>query len=167
MKKPGPQEWVWWFPGFALPGAPAGQRFAFFAVPFDLESADSIRLETEDAVGNRAAVSFVDRLQLRPYDQDVIELSTGFMEKVVPEILANYQTKDFLWVQEEPWNMGGWSFVRDRLKRVLPRGARLRYVGRPEASSPAPGSYRQHEAEEAEFVADAFARRARSRREEP
>jgi len=78
-----------WFPGFALPGAPAGQRFAFFAVPFDLESADSIRLQTEDAVGNRAEVSFVDRLQLRPYDQKMIKLSTAFMAKVVPEIVAN------------------------------------------------------------------------------
>ena len=81
-------------------------------------------------------------------------------------ILAAYGTRDFMWVQEEPWNMGGWSFVRDRLKRTLPKGGRIRYVGRPEASSPAPGSYRQHETEEAEFVASAFAKRARSRRED-
>jgi murein DD-endopeptidase MepM/ murein hydrolase activator NlpD len=78
-----------WFPGFDLPGAPAGQRFSLFAVPFDLESKDSIRLSAEDAVGNRAEAAFVDRLQPRPFDQDVIEITTRFMEKVVPEIVAN------------------------------------------------------------------------------
>ncbi len=78
-----------WFPGFPLPGAPAGQRFALFAVPFDLDSTESIRLTAEDAVGNRAAVAFVDRLQQRAYDRDQIKLSTSFMSKVVPEILAN------------------------------------------------------------------------------
>ena len=78
-----------WFPGFQLPGAPAGRRFALFAVPFDLQAADSIRLSAEDAVGNRVETAFVDRLQPRPYDQDVITVTTRFMEKVVPEVIAN------------------------------------------------------------------------------
>jgi 2-oxoglutarate dehydrogenase E1 component len=110
------------------------------------------RVREESGFGD---VALIRLEQLHPFPFDAL-----------PRILANYQTRDFLWVQEEPWNMGGWSFVRDRLKRVLPSGARLRYVGRPEASSPAPGSYRQHETEESEFVAAAFARRAHSRREQ-
>jgi 2-oxoglutarate dehydrogenase E1 component len=80
------------------------------------------------------------------------------------EILATYGTNDFMWVQEEPWNMGAWGFVQDRLKRVLPKGGRLRYAGRPESASPATGSYKVHEVEEANFVRDAFAKRARKRR---
>ncbi|MBW2282814.1 MAG: 2-oxoglutarate dehydrogenase E1 component, partial [Deltaproteobacteria bacterium] len=95
-----------------------------------------------------------------------VEQLHPFPFETLRAILSAYGTRDFLWVQEEPWNMGGWSFVRDRLKRALPKGGRVRYVGRPEASSPAPGSYRQHEAEEAEFVAQAFAKRARRRRED-
>lgn len=78
-----------WFPGFDLPGAPGGQRFALFAVPFDLDTRDSIRLSAVDAVGNRAEVTFVDRLQTRPFEQDVINVTTPFLEKVVPEIVAN------------------------------------------------------------------------------
>lgn len=78
-----------WFPGFDLPGAPAGQRFALFAVPFDLDSRQQIRLVAEDAVGNRAETAFVDRLRTRGYEQDRIEVSPGFLEKVVPEIVAN------------------------------------------------------------------------------
>ncbi len=80
-------------------------------------------------------------------------------------ILADYATRDFVWVQEEPWNQGAWFFVRERLKQTLPSRARLRYVGRPESASPATGSYRLHVEEEADFVQEAFARRARRRKQ--
>jgi 2-oxoglutarate dehydrogenase complex dehydrogenase (E1) component-like enzyme len=59
--------------------------------------------------------------------------------------------------------MGAWSFVKDRLERTLPQGARLRYVGRRESASPATGSYKIHSEEQAEFIAEAFARRPRAR----
>ncbi len=75
-------------------------------------------------------------------------------------LLSGYATPDFVFVQEEPWNMGAWHFVRDRLQRVLPAGATLRYVGRPESASPATGSFSEHEAEEAELVRESFGRRA-------
>jgi 2-oxoglutarate dehydrogenase E1 component len=77
------------------------------------------------------------------------------------ELLAAYPARDIAWVQEEPWNQGAWAFVQDRLKRVLPTGAALRYIGRRESASPATGSFKIHEQEEAEFVQEAFARRAR------
>ena len=79
----------------------------------------------------------------------------------IKEVLRGYGTKDFVWVQEEPWNQGAWSFVRDRMSRVLPRGAKLSYVGRPESASTASGSYRQYEEETKLFVEDAFRRQAR------
>ncbi|MFQ5513994.1 MAG: 2-oxoglutarate dehydrogenase E1 component [Myxococcota bacterium] len=78
--------------------------------------------------------------------------------------LADYATRDFVWVQEEPWNQGAWFFVRERLGSILARGARVRYVGRPESASPATGSYRRHVEEEQDFVSEAFARRARRRK---
>lgn len=77
------------FPGHDVPGGPARQRFALFAVPFDLTDSSEILLVAEDAVGNRSERSFVDRLLTRPYETDRIEVSDRFMEKVVPEILAN------------------------------------------------------------------------------
>ena len=80
----------------------------------------------------------------------------------VRQLLASYSAQDIVWVQEEPWNMGAWFFVRDRLKGCLPEGATLRYVGRPESASPATGSFRVHQEEEAEFVNEAFALRARA-----
>ena len=48
--------------------------------------------------------------------------------------------------------MGAWHFVYHRLRRILPDGRRLSYVGRPEAASPAPGSYKVHQQEETELL---------------
>ncbi len=90
-----------------------------------------------------------------------------FPFEALRETLVRYPSRDFVWAQEEPWNMGAWSFVEDRLRRVLPARARLRYAGRPEAASPAGGSYRAHEQEEADLVRETFARRRRVRRSEP
>ena len=53
-----------------------------------------------------------------------------------------------VWVQEEPKNMGAFSFVRDRF---LDLGLGLAYAGRAASSSPATGSYRRHVVEQ-EFV---------------
>jgi len=79
----------------------------------------------------------------------------------IKEVLRGYATRDFVWVQEEPWNQGAWFFVRERIERILARGARLHYVGRPESASPATGSYRQHQEETNLFVEDAFRRQPR------
>ena len=45
-----------------------------------------------------------------------------------------------------------------RLRRVLPAASTLTYVGRPEAASPATGSYKLHQAEEADLINRTFAR---------
>ena len=76
-----------WFPGYEVPGG-AGLRFALYAVPFDHAGVDRIRLETEDDAGNGASVAFVDRLIERPASSDTLRLDDGFLERVVPEILA-------------------------------------------------------------------------------
>ena len=59
--------------------------------------------------------------------------------------------EEVLWVQEEPRNMGAWTFVESRLDALL-GGVPLRYVGRDEAASPATGFYRVHQAEQEEIV---------------
>jgi 2-oxoglutarate dehydrogenase E1 component len=103
-------------------------------------------------------------------DTDFDDVAIVRLEQIHPfpfdelrAILGGYATRDVVWVQEEPWNMGAWSFVKDRLERTLPQGARLRYVGRRESASPATGSYKIHSEEQAEFIAEAFARRPRAR----
>ena len=43
------------------------------------------------------------------------------------------------WVQEEPRNMGAWSFIEPRLRELLPSGCDLVGYSRPEAASAATG----------------------------
>jgi 2-oxoglutarate dehydrogenase E1 component len=61
------------------------------------------------------------------------------------------------WVQEEPRNMGAWSFVRDRVEPMLGPKRALEYVGRPADASPATGSHRRHVAEQTALVRRALA----------
>ena len=53
-------------------------------------------------------------------------------------ILKKYsRAKTWMWVQEEPENMGGWQFVKPYLEDLT--GKAFQYVGRKPASSPATG----------------------------
>jgi len=88
-----------------------------------------------------------------------VEQLYPFPEQEIAAIFATYpNARQIVWVQEEPWNMGGWHVMYRRLKRILPDDRTLAYVGRPEAASPATGSYKVHQAEERDLVLNAFAR---------
>ncbi|HEU0265759.1 MAG TPA: 2-oxoglutarate dehydrogenase E1 component, partial [Geobacterales bacterium] len=65
-----------------------------------------------------------------------------FQAEPLQGLVSQYgPTVQWLWAQEEPANMGGWSFLKDRLAEVV--GKPLRYVGRAEDAAPAVGSHRQ------------------------
>jgi 2-oxoglutarate dehydrogenase E1 component len=71
-------------------------------------------------------------------------------------ILAGHAAaRDVVWAQEEPRNMGAWSFVQPRLAEILPADTTLRYVGRPDRASPAEGYPSAHAAEQARIVKEA------------
>ena len=74
-------------------------------------------------------------------------------------VMAAYPSaRQVVWAQEEPWNMGAWQYMSHQLPRVLRDGVQLGYCGRPAAASPATGSYKIHQAEEADLVNRALAR---------
>lgn len=53
--------------------------------------------------------------------------------------------------------MGGWRFIRTPTQPLLDASRRkLRYIGRPEAASPATGSYKRHNQEQQEILEAAF-----------
>jgi len=73
------------------------------------------------------------------------------------EILASYpHVTEIVWAQEEAKNMGGWTFVEDRINSIKGPDVVLRYVGRSASASPATGSYAIHELEQKEIVHDAL-----------
>ncbi|MFN2456140.1 MAG: multifunctional oxoglutarate decarboxylase/oxoglutarate dehydrogenase thiamine pyrophosphate-binding subunit/dihydrolipoyllysine-residue succinyltransferase subunit [Pyrinomonadaceae bacterium] len=80
-----------------------------------------------------------------------------FPKARLQEIFATYpNAKELVWAQEEPQNMGGWTFVEPRLMNLLPGCERPHYVGRTASASPATGSYTVHELEQRKLVNDAL-----------
>jgi 2-oxoglutarate dehydrogenase E1 component len=88
-----------------------------------------------------------------------VEQLYRFPAETIERVLDSYpQADDVIWLQEEPQNMGAWTFVSPRLRALLqPRGLEVRYVGRPERASPSEGTPTWHAAEQARIVAEAFA----------
>ncbi len=98
--------------------------------------------EVDKATG--VAVARVE--ELYPFPQ--AELETLF--RGYPEL------REIVWLQEEPYNMGAWTFVSPRLQEMLQQSEmKVIYCGRPESASTAEGSLSQHEPEQARILHDA------------
>ena len=86
-----------------------------------------------------------------------VELLYPFPEEHVREIVEGYPNlREIVWVQEEPKNMGAWTFVEPRLRELLNDEMPVRYVGKPARPSPAQGSQGFHKREHAAIVRAAF-----------
>lgn len=71
------------------------------------------------------------------------------------ETISRYKNAgSYIWVQEEPRNMGAWSFIRPHLTDIL--GKEPGCVGRREEAAPAVGSHRVHKQEQEKILIDAF-----------
>ncbi|HXH12956.1 MAG TPA: 2-oxoglutarate dehydrogenase E1 component [Alphaproteobacteria bacterium] len=73
------------------------------------------------------------------------------------EVFSRYpQVEELVWVQEEPHNMGAWSFIAPRLHEILPEPWGLSYCGRHEAATPATGLHRAHVREQQAIIDQAL-----------
>ncbi|MCO6494157.1 MAG: 2-oxoglutarate dehydrogenase E1 component [Bacteroidetes bacterium] len=72
-------------------------------------------------------------------------------EKQINEIMKSYKNAKFYWVQEEPKNMGAWSFLMQ-----YELNQPLSYIGRKASASPSTGLKSVHEKEQAELLNNAF-----------
>ena len=81
------------YPGFPASGAgvtpDAGLKAAFFALLNDQDLNAPIVAFARDEAGNEAKASFVDNVFQKPQKRSRIELDDGFINRVVPEILAH------------------------------------------------------------------------------
>ncbi|MCC7442310.1 MAG: 2-oxoglutarate dehydrogenase E1 component [Bdellovibrionales bacterium] len=78
---------------------------------------------------------------------------------VLAKVLGSYgKAKDIVWVQEEPLNMGAWSFIFNTWAggyddfQTQVGGRPIRYVGRGRAAAPAVGSAKVHAKEQKEII---------------
>jgi multifunctional 2-oxoglutarate metabolism enzyme len=88
-----------------------------------------------------------------------VEQMYPFAADQVERILARYPSNaQVIWAQEEPANMGAWRFVREQLADLLGTNGRApRYAGRTPSASPATGSGKRHQQEQADIVRTALA----------
>jgi len=84
-----------------------------------------------------------------------------FPHKQLFEALKPYKTAQFVWCQEEPMNMGAWSFLDRRLEKVLIElgvdKSRPFYIGRTASAATATGVLSRHIAEQKHLIAQALA----------
>jgi len=73
-------------------------------------------------------------------------------ERIAAELGRYPEAREVVWCQEEPANMGGYSFVAERLRALTGEGRTLAYAGRAESASPAVGSSRIHKREQAALL---------------
>ncbi len=90
------------------------------------------------------------RREMKKTDTAIVRLEQfyPFPEIQLKAVIRKYKrVRQFIWVQEEPENMGAWFFVRPRLEKLI--GKPLEYIGRNAAASPAtgfPSIYRKEQA---------------------
>jgi 2-oxoglutarate dehydrogenase complex dehydrogenase (E1) component-like enzyme len=73
-----------------------------------------------------------------------VEQLAPFQTTAITRVVEQYPNlEEILWVQEEPRNMGAWTFMAPRLQQAFP-DLPVRYVGRPDRSSPAVGAGEGH-----------------------
>ncbi|MDQ3932779.1 MAG: multifunctional oxoglutarate decarboxylase/oxoglutarate dehydrogenase thiamine pyrophosphate-binding subunit/dihydrolipoyllysine-residue succinyltransferase subunit, partial [Actinomycetota bacterium] len=97
-----------------------------------------------DETGVPAAIVRVEQLYPWP-EKQILALVTGYPN-----------AEEVLWLQEEPENMGAWSFVHGRLHRILRDDHRLLHASRQPSPSPATGSVSVHDQEQEQLLAAAF-----------
>jgi len=102
-----------------------------------------LRRERKRRDDKRTAIVFLEQL----YPLPEAELEAAFAQ--------HSSAREFLWVQEEPANMGALNFLAPQLER-LTRGAALRSVKRSPSSSPSTGSHAAHEMEQKTLLELAF-----------
>ena len=106
---------------------------------------------------------YYDLLERRERDE-VDDIGILRVEQLYPLRASELQTRlapypkdvDLVWVQEEPWNMGAWYFMRARLPEILGSEQPLRCIARPESASPATGSGASHKLEQQLLIDEVF-----------
>src|SRR3984893_15297515 len=81
-----------------------------------------------------------------------------FPQAEFAEVLRRYPSAEHgVGGQGDPRNMGAWAFIRGHVQPMLGANQAIGYAGRPRSASPAPGSPKGHQREQAQLIEAAFA----------
>jgi len=115
-------------------------------VYYDLKKA----LDDDDEPGDPEQVAIARVEQYYPFPAEAVRAE-----------LERFKNAEVVWAQEEPRNMGAWTFLQLRLDAMLEEihgdcEHQVRYAGRPASASPAVGSAKIHKRDQAELVRQAL-----------
>ncbi|MCE9619879.1 MAG: 2-oxoglutarate dehydrogenase E1 component [Planctomycetes bacterium] len=100
-------------------------------------------LVAQRAANKAAGIAIVRVEQLHPFPADEIKAH-----------LDHHPKAEVFWVQDEPRNMGPWRFVQGRMIDLFAERP-VKYIGRPDASSPAVGSSKMHAHQQEAILSEA------------
>ena len=89
-----------------------------------------------------------------------VEQLYPFPHRALVNELSRFSQAEMVWCQEEPYNMGAWTFAQPNIEWVLnyidAKHKRPRYTGRPASAATATGLMSKHMAELKQFLDDAL-----------
>ncbi len=102
-----------------------------------------------DLLKNRETQKIADAALIRveqfyPLNEEKLRAAVGVFRQDAP----------LVWCQEEPQNMGGWTFMEPRLRALF--GREIQYAGRNAGASPAVGALTLHKREQAQLIWEAL-----------
>jgi 2-oxoglutarate dehydrogenase E1 component len=117
----------------------------------------------------KVAIDLADEISKTPdADRDWLHIARveqlyPFPKAEIQAIIDRYsELTEIIWVQEEPKNMGAWSFMEPRIREVAPPDAAVSYIGRPERSSPASGFQQVHALEQQYIITQTLLNKKKS-----
>ena len=91
-----------------------------------------------------------------------VEQLYPYPEHAMNKELKRFRNAEFVWCQEEPKNMGAWSFINPLIDETIlsinVKRDRIRFIGRPSAASTATGIAAKHKREQQSIIDNAFAK---------
>jgi 2-oxoglutarate dehydrogenase E1 component len=122
-----------------------------------LERADQIRRVI--LCSGKIAIDLLAH-ESRAHNEDIavvrVEMLYPFPGEELKKILANYpRAREIVWVQEEPRNMGAWSYMFPRLTEIVNSTATIDVIARPDRSTPAVGFWDLFVVEQERIIAEA------------
>lgn len=130
---------------------------------------DAVSVERIVFCTGKIAVDLAQELQ---FEKDLewlhivrIEEIYPFPENEIREIIRRFPNlKEFIWVQEEPKNMGAWYFVEPFLREIgAQNNTPVSYIGRRRRSSPAEGDPNVHKKVQARIISQVLTKGGETR----
>jgi 2-oxoglutarate dehydrogenase E1 component len=105
-----------------------------------------VDMVSEDRRNDREDIAILRLEQIYPFPADILE-----------ELIERYpNSREIVWVQEEPENMGAWAFVAPHLLKLTGGRLPVHFIARARRASPAEGSFARHVAHQKKIIEKAF-----------